>query len=31
MVENGKFKGDLKDGKYLKREIAADIRTGPAL
>jgi len=31
MVENGEFKGDLKDGKYLKREISADIRTGPAL
>ncbi|MDA0340982.1 MAG: amidohydrolase family protein [Proteobacteria bacterium] len=31
MVENGEFKGDLKDGKYLKREIAAEIRTGPAL
>jgi dihydropyrimidinase len=31
MVENGEFKGALSDGKYLKREITADIRTGPAL
>ena len=31
MVENGEFKGALSDGKYLKREITEDIRTGPAL
>jgi dihydropyrimidinase len=31
MVENGEFKGALSDGKYLKREIAAEIRSGPAL
>jgi dihydropyrimidinase len=31
MVENGEFKGALSDGKYLKREIAAEILTGAAL
>ena len=31
MVEDGKFLGDRNDGKYLKRSIAADIRSGPTL
>jgi dihydropyrimidinase len=31
VVENGTFHGDLKDGQYLKRSIAADIRSVPAL
>ena len=31
MVENGAFMGDLNDGKYLKRAIPAEIRSGPAL
>ena len=31
MVENGEFKGALSDGKYLKREIAREVRAAPAL
>lgn len=31
MVENGKFMGDLKDGKYLKRAIPKSITMGPEL
>jgi dihydropyrimidinase len=31
MVENGKFMGDPKDGKYLKRAIPKSITTGPEL
>ena len=31
MVENGKFLGELADGKYLKREIPVEIRSGPKL
>ncbi len=31
MVENGEFHGDEKDGQYLKRTIADDIRGGPML
>ena len=31
MVENGKFMGDPKDGKYLKRAIPQSITTGPEL
>ena len=31
MVENGKFYGDLSDGKYLDRSISEDILSGPTL
>jgi len=31
MVENGEFKGDPKDGKYLKRAIPKSITMGPEL
>ena len=31
MVENGAFHGALSDGKYLKREIAQDVRTAPSV
>jgi dihydropyrimidinase len=31
MVENGKFMGDPKDGKYLKRAIPKSITSGPEL
>lgn len=31
MVENGEFKGDPKDGKYLKRAIPKSITVGPEL
>ena len=31
MVENGKFLGAPSDGKYLKRKIPAEIRSGPAV
>jgi dihydropyrimidinase len=31
MVENGAFAGDLKDGKFLKRKVADDIRSRAAV
>jgi hypothetical protein len=31
MMEKGKFFGDVKDGKLLKRKVAEDIRSRPAL
>jgi len=31
MVEDGRFLGDLADGKYLKRSISPEILTSPAL
>jgi hypothetical protein len=31
MVENGEYLGSPRDGRYLKRRIAADILNGPAL
>jgi dihydropyrimidinase len=31
MVENGKYLGAASDGKYLKRKIPAEIRSGPAI
>ena len=31
MMEDGEFKGDVKDGKILKRKIAEAIRNRPAL
>ncbi len=31
MVENGRYLGSSKDGRYLKRKIAAEILNGPAL
>ena len=31
VVENGKFFGDLKDGKYQFRKISDEIRSGAAL
>jgi dihydropyrimidinase len=31
MVENGALLGSLRDGRYLKRRIPADILAGPAL
>jgi dihydropyrimidinase len=31
MVENGRFMGDLTDGKYLKRSISKNILSGPDL
>ena len=31
MMEDGAFFGDMADGKLLKRKIAEDIRTRPAL
>jgi len=31
MVENGEYLASPRDGRYLKRKIAADIRNGPAL
>ena len=31
MMENGKFFGDVKDGKLLKRKVAEGIRSRPAL
>ena len=31
VVENGAFKGDVKDGKFLSRKVADEIRTRPAV
>jgi dihydropyrimidinase len=31
VVENGKFSGDLKDGKFLPRKISEEIRSGATL
>jgi dihydropyrimidinase len=31
MVENGKFTGDLKDGQFIPRKVADDIRSRPAV
>jgi dihydropyrimidinase len=30
-VENGAFHGDLKDGQFLKRKVADEIRSRPAV
>jgi len=31
MMENGEFKGDVKDGKLLKRKIAEEVRQRPVV
>ena len=31
MVENGAFLGDLKDGQFLPRKVAEEIRSRPAV
>ena len=31
VVENGAFKGDLKDGEFLSRKVPEEIRTRPAV
>jgi len=31
VVENGAFKGDLKDGQFLTRKVPEEIRTRPAV
>jgi dihydropyrimidinase len=30
VVENGSFKGDLKDGQFLTRKVPEEVRTRPA-
>jgi len=31
VVENGTFRGDLRDGQFLKRKVADEIRSRPAI
>jgi hypothetical protein len=31
VVENGAFKGDLKDGQFLSRKVPEEIRSRPAV